>query len=100
MEQRGDQELQNAIQMFQTKYDSLIELMVSMQNFEEIVKYIIKLLDEFDKFKNDQLVFTVKKKEIEEMIESIKKLLYEKIEDLCNLDFISVFLMFAYELRK
>lgn len=77
MEQRGDQELQNAIQMFQTKYDSLIELMVSMQNFEEIVKYIIKLLDEFDKFKNDQLVFIVKKKEIEEMIESIKKLLYK-----------------------
>ena len=79
MEQRGDQELQNAIQMFQTKYDSLIELMVSKQNFEEIVKYIIKLLDEFDKFKNDQLVFIVKKKEIEEMIENIKKLLYEKI---------------------
>ena len=46
------------IKMFQTKYNSLIEMMVSMQNFQEIVQIILQLLEEFDKFSNKQLVFT------------------------------------------
>ena len=57
---RGEKEVEEAKRMFLDNYDNLL-IKDSESNYEMIVKYILILLAEFEKYHNKERTFTVKK---------------------------------------
>ena len=57
---RGEKEVEEAKRMFLDNYDNLL-IKDTESNYEMVVKYILTLLAEFEKYNNKERTFTVKK---------------------------------------
>ena len=57
---RGEKEVEEAKRMFLDNYDKLL-IKDTESNYEMVVKYILTLLAEFEKYNNKERTFTVKK---------------------------------------
>lgn len=60
MNKRGEKEHEEARRMFGDNYDNL-EIKDAESHYELVVKYILILLAEFEKYHNKERTFTVKK---------------------------------------